>query len=68
MSRVARNQQYYDEELAAAGKRRSSRCDYVVTSTGLAPIVREIIVDDDPNNFDRTPWWKRAKPRRRKKS
>lgn len=68
MSRVTRTQQCYDEELAVAGKRRVSRCDYVVTSTGLAPIVREIIVDDDPNNFDLTPWWKRQKPRRRRKS
>ena len=68
MSRVARNQQYYDAELAASGRRRAGYSEYVMTATGLAPIVREIVIVDSEKDFDRTPWWKRQKPRRRRKS
>ena len=68
MSRVTRTQHKYDDELAGAGKRRSSRCEYVITGTGLAPVVRELVIDNDVKDLDPIPWWKRQKPRRRRKS
>ena len=68
MSRVTRTHHKYDDELAEAGKRRISCCEYVVAATGLVPVLRELVIVDNPNDFDRTPWWKTQKPRRRRKS
>ena len=66
MSRVTRTEQRYDDELAAVNKCRVIRCESLDTGVGF--VSREVIVDNQPELFDRTPWWKRAKPRRRKKS
>lgn len=68
MSRVTRKQHSFDQELADANKIRVYKCDYTETSTGLAPIYREVTITSTPDQFDRTPWWQRKtlQQRRRK--
>ena len=68
MSRVTRREQRYDDDLAALGQARSYTVEWVVTDHGIRPVYREQVAKVDPANHDRTPWWKRSKPRRRKKS
>jgi hypothetical protein len=61
MSGVVRKQASFDQDLAELGRIRAYRCDFVDTVTGLAPIYREttITTTTTPDQFDRTPWWKR---------
>lgn len=68
MTRTLRKQTTFDQELAQTGRIRSYRREYVVADTGLAPIYREVLISDLPEQFNRTPWWTRKKIRQRKKS
>lgn len=67
MSRILRKQTTFDQELAQTGHIRSYRREYVVADTGLAPIYREVLISDSPEQFNRTPWWKRKKSSLRQK-
>jgi hypothetical protein len=68
MSRVTRREVRYDDDLAALGQMRSYTTDWAVTDHGIRPVYREQVTKFDPANYDKTPWWTRSKPRRRKKS
>ena len=65
MKRVNINQAVFDNELTESGKIRVLIAD---AESGVTPIYREQIIDMVPDMFERTPWWKRSRPRRRKKS
>ena len=66
MSGVVRKQASFDQALAEAGQMRTYGCDLVDTVTGLATIYREITITITPDQFDRTPWWKRNAVKQRR--
>lgn len=68
MSRITRRELRYDDDLAAMGQMRSYITEWVMTNHGIRPLYREQATKADPASYDKTPWWKRSKPRRRKKS
>lgn len=68
MSRVTRRELRYDDDLAALGQTRYYTTEWVITNNGIRPVYREQATKADLANYDTTPWWKRSKPRRRKKS
>ena len=68
MSRVTRKELRYDDELADSGQIRSYHTEWVVTDHGLRVMYRETAIENNPAQFDRTPWWSRKKTTRRKKS
>ena len=68
MSRVTRRELRYDDELAESGQIRSYHTEWVVTDHGLRAMYRETAIENNPAQFDSTPWWSRKKTARRKKS
>ena len=66
MSGVVRKPASFDQDLAQAGQMRTYGCDFVDTVTGLATIYREITITITPDQFDRTPWWKRNAVKQRR--
>jgi len=68
MSRITRRELRYDDDLAALGQTRLYTTEWAMTDHGIRPVYREHVAKSDAANFDKTPWWKRSKPRRRKKS
>lgn len=66
MSKIVLKRQSIDLELQAQGLRRVTRAEFTVVGDRLIPIYREILIDESRYTFDKTPWWKRSK--RRKKS
>jgi len=66
MNRITRRELRYDDELAELGQIRSYQAEWVVTDHGIRPVYREILGQNDPVQFDRTPWWSRKKLRKKK--
>lgn len=68
MKQIIRKEQSFDLDLAAEGKMRVYRTEYIDTAHGLRPVYREVVISNSPEQFVRAPWWKRPRPNRRKKS
>lgn len=66
MSRIVRKQAKFDQELDELSQSRIYRCDFVDSPTGLVPIYRELVIANQLNHSNRTPWWKRQNPKARR--
>ena len=67
MSRITRRELRFDDDLDALGQTRSYATEWLMADGGVVPVYRERVAKLDPADYDSTPWWKRIKPRRRKK-
>lgn len=71
MGKVKRTEQFYDDQLAIEAKQRILIPDTVFSENGEIKIFyRESIVDSKLllDSMDRTPWWKKNKKTKSRKS